>query len=868
MAGKDPTVTVGMAFDLQKAEQSATTFANDLATKVTNAITSAVKAAMTKLVSAEMQDLRRQNPDVAVTVPFAVRDGKNTIAGGKARIKSLNQERADIKREEDATLREWERDENRQRALRVRADSERRQRANDRNRNLGASAELQRQLTPGGKRFTVGQAYDVLKGAYGAKHPVPSDVEDAVMAAEGMLRGGDPAAAKLKMASIGGELEKLQIGTAATRKAAEEKAKTDEKAAKEKEDAAIALHKNYWGTQKQLRQAADAEEKASIKTLKENLANQKRDETLVRRDAADELRRGRQLVEGSYSIGRAEGILGRSLGAGRTPDPALIAHVANARMLMESGDEGAAKRLMLAQHKALADEEAATAAQVKSNLAEGRKLAAQEKKEEKFSRYGLIYGSRTLISGIGGRVGDLLTGDPWANSMGGQAALGMAGDASKALSNFSAKSILANKPGVLNVTGLIGGAIGSEVMDVISKLAARGAGIAKYATGVQSGWMANIATLTGDKATEYDWLIGNTVWQAAQAVAEDGMAQGKTAKDILGQGRFSTERTLREWGFNPSGGMGTQVQYKREQANYAQRLKDFAVATGGEADAALSRIAGASQGARLSQGDIGEAFGVLNRQGLASAGKGVGSMLAARAFGGGGSVDASARTLARAAGAFNLGPGGLEPLQQMQSSLTMQLLGLGATGEVGTQSANAFGSMGAAGVSMARVPQVLQSYLGDAAKARQMLGGNAFGQLRASATFMAALNRGGGNPLLAAGEVGNVSLDEQRDTANSLFGSELSTTAFNMGGMSRGEAERFVGGKGQLPSEEVTQPKMGWIDQLTSAYRTARNKVEGAKDLGEIDSLERAGMALDRIAIRLDQIVSGLGMTGLFTEGY
>lgn len=562
--------------------------------------------------------------------------------------------------------------------------------------------------------------------------------------------------------------------------------------------------------------------------------------------------------------------LGNAIPAG------LESRVTEAIGLKNLGMDATAEKLLLDDREKLAQLEQANKDKEAANIKAARDLSAKEKdaadKKERDQRtraLGGVYAARTLISGIGGRAGDLLTGDPWANSYGGQAALGMVGDIGKGVSNWGATRIAATGKFTAGAgTALIGGAIASEVMDVFSKLAARGAGIAKYATGAQSGWMTNIATLTGNRATEYDKIIGNVMGASASYVAADLSSRGSSVlEEAGGTSKRSAGSVLNGWGFDPLLDMGTQVQYKREQANYAQRLKDFAVATGGEADVALSRVVGASQGARLSQGDIGDAFSVLTRQGLASAGKGVGSMLAARAFGGGGNIGANASLLARAAGAFNLGPGGLEPLQQMQSSLTMQLLGLGATGEVGTQSAGAFGSMGAAGVSMARVPQVLQSYLGDAAQARQMLGGNAIGKLRASATAMAALRRAGENPLLAAGETGNVSFDEQRDMANSLFGSELSTTAFNMGGMSRGEAERFVGGKGQLPSEEVSQPRLGFIDQTIAAWRTAANKVGAAKDLGEIGSLERAGMALDRIAIRLDQIVSGLGMTGLFTEG-
>ena len=629
----------------------------------------------------------------------------------------------------------------------------------------------------------------------------------------------------------------------------------------------------------------DLAERERIQAFKDAMYAQKRDEKIEDKRIKEEFRQndlaeketrrhGKWVRAGkTYTAGGLEDVLNRAGAAGLDIPPLLQAAHAEAVDRSSKGDADGAQATVDRVRKEAAELEAATAAQVKKNLEESRKLAAQEKREEKFGRYGLIYGSRTLISGIGGRVGDLLTGDPWANSMGGQSTLGMMGDASKALSNFSAKSILANGPGVLNVAGLIGGAIGSEVLDVMSKLAARGAGIAKYATGVQSDWMMNYGMLTGAGPTQYDQIMGNALPGIARGLGRGGthgygwMSRSRGIRPSRGEDDDILVSGLKALGFDSHlGGLANQVQWKRQREDLFGKMRAFANDTAGNADEALGRIAGASQGARLSASDIGDAFTVLRRQGIASGGKGVGSMLAMRAFGAGGNVDAAASILNRAAGGFNLGPGGLEGLQQMSANLTGSLLGLGASGDVTMQSANAFGGLSAAGVSMQRVPGVTQSYLSDIAGARGMLGGNSFGKLRQSAIMLAALKRAGGDPMKAASEVANVSMDEQRSTALSTFGSELSTTAFAMGGMSRGEAERYAGGQGQLQGEEVKLPPASWYDRLQSAINNANNVTNGAKNLGEIGGLERTNAILNSIAINLNNIVSGLG-AGMFFGG-
>ena len=645
------------------------------------------------------------------------------------------------------------------------------------------------------------------------------------------------------------------------------------------------LDRQVKAEQTALSRADLAAQKASIRAFKDAMYAQKRDEKIEDKRIKEEFRQndlaeketrrhGKWVRAGkTYTAGGLEDVLNRAGAAGLDIPPLLQAAHAEAVDRSSKGDADGAQATVDRVRKEAAELEAATAAQVKKNLEESRKLAAQEKREEKFGRYGLIYGSRTLISGIGGRVGDLLTGDPWANSMGGQSTLGMMGDASKALSNFSAKSILANGPGVLNVAGLIGGAIGSEVLDVMSKLAARGAGIAKYATGVQSDWMMNYGMLTGAGPTQYDQIMGNALPGIARGLGRGGthgygwMSRSRGIRPSRGEDDDILVSGLKALGFDSHlGGLANQVQWKRQREDLFGKMRAFANDTAGNADEALGRIAGASQGARLSASDIGDAFTVLRRQGIASGGKGVGSMLAMRAFGAGGNVDAAASILNRAAGGFNLGPGGLEGLQQMSANLTGSLLGLGASGDVTMQSANAFGGLSAAGVSMQRVPGVTQSYLSDIAGARGMLGGNSFGKLRQSAIMLAALKRAGGDPMKAASEVANVSMDEQRSTALSTFGSELSTTAFAMGGMSRGEAERYAGGQGQLQGEEVKLPPASWYDRLQSAINNANNVTNGAKNLGEIGGLERTNAILNSIAINLNNIVSGLG-AGMFFGG-
>lgn len=559
--------------------------------------------------------------------------------------------------------------------------------------------------------------------------------------------------------------------------------------------------------------------------------------------------------------------LGNAIPAG------LESRVTEAIGLKNLGMDATAEKLLLDDREKLAQLEQANKDKEAANIKAARDLSAKEKdaadKKERDQRtraLGGVYAARTLISSIGGRVGDLLTGDPWATSYGGQAALGMVGDIGKGVSNWGATRIAATGKFTAGAgAALIGGAIGSEVLDVFSKLAARGAGIAKYATGVQSGWMMNYGMLTGAGPTQYDQIMGTTV---------GNMARVSAARERVESGRYSNtgeevseSRYLKRWGFDSTlGGLANQVQWKRQREDLFSKMRAFANDTAGDANEALGRIAGASQGARLSQSDIGDAFAVLRRQGIASGGKGVGSMLAMRAFGAGGNVDAAASILNRAAGGFNLGPGGLEGLQQMSANLTGSLLGLGASGDVTMQSANAFGGLSAAGVSMQRVPGVTQSYLSDIAGARGMLGGNSFGKLRQSAIMLAALNRAGGDPMKAASEVANVGMDEQRSTALSTFGSELSTTAFAMGGMSRGEAERYAGRQGQLQGEEVKLPPASWYDRLQSAINNANNVANGSKNLGEIGSLERTNAILNSIAINLNNIVSGLG-AGMFFGG-
>lgn len=669
----------------------------------------------------------------------------------------------------------------------------------------------------GGRAMNPSQARALFDEAAREGVDIPPDLVAGVTSAQNAAMGNLPLA-QFHMARASSGLETLKTAIGAAKAAREERASFADKAEEEQADR---NRLRRWGTAGKQYTGGTAREQ--IEWAKE---------------------------------------LGNAIPAG------LESRVNEAIGLKNLGMDATAEKLLLDDREKLAQLEQANKDKEAANIKAARDLSAKEKdaadKKERDQRtraLGGVYAARTLISGIGGRAGELLTGDPWATSYGGQAALGMVGDVGKGVSNWGATRIAATGKFTAGAgTALIGGAIASEVMDVFSKLAARGAGIAKYATGVQSDWMMNYGMLTGAGPTQYDQIMGTTLGKmaAARPFSEGGIGIPKP-RTVAG--------ALTSWGFDKNlGDLGAQVQWKRQREDLFGKMRAFANDTAGDANEALGRIAGASQGARLSQSDIGDAFAVLRRQGIASGGKGVGSMLAMRAFGAGGNVDAAASILNRAAGGFNLGPGGLEGLQQMSANLTGSLLGLGASGDVTMQSANAFGGLSAAGVSMQRVPGVTQSYLSDIAGARGMLGGNSFGKLRQSAIMLAALNRAGGDPMKAASEVANVGMDEQRSTALSTFGSELSTTAFAMGGMSRGEAERYAGGQGQLQGEEVKLPPASWYARLQSAINNANNVANGSKNLGEIGSLERTNAILNSIAINLNNIVSGLG-AGMFFGG-